>query len=61
MNYIQSEFYWKLFLAALMCGPVRASPGGKVEKVVAAGGWDDSRLDKVEIYDITSNTWETGR
>ena len=43
-----------------MCGPVRTIPVGRVEKIVAAGGYDGSRLDKVEVYDITSNTWETG-
>ena len=43
-----------------MCGPVRASPGGRVEKIVAAGGWDGSRKDIVEIFDITENTWTTG-
>ena len=43
-----------------MCGPVRTSPGGRVEKIVAAGGGASSLLDKVEVYDITSNTWETG-
>ena len=50
------------FIAGLMCGPVRASPGGRVEKIVAAGGDDGSWIytDKVEIYDITDNTWATG-
>ena len=48
----------KHFIAALMCGPVRASPGGRVEKIVAAGGWPYT--DKVEIFDITGNTWATG-
>ena len=43
-----------------MCGPVRASPGGRVEKIVAAGGYDGSYIDKIEIYDIARNTWETG-
>ena len=43
-----------------MCGPVRASPGGRVEKIVAGGGGGSSLVDKVEVYDITSNTWETG-
>ena len=50
----------KHFIAGLMCGPVRASPGGRVEKIVAAGGHDRSYLDVVEIYDITGNTWATG-
>ena len=51
----------KHFIAGLMCGPVRASPGGRVEKIVAAGGRDiGSYLDKVEIYDITGNTWTKG-
>ena len=48
-----------------MCGPVRASPGGRVEKIVAAGGqaYSGGRYvyyDKVEIYDITGNTWTRG-
>ena len=47
----------KHFIAGLMCGPVRASPGGRVEKIVAAGGWQQN---KVEIYDITGGTWATG-
>ena len=47
----------KNFIAGLMCGPVRASPGGRVDKIVAAGGFG---LDKVEIFDITGNTWATG-
>ena len=49
-----------LCIAGLMCGPVRAFPGGRVEKIVAAGGNDGSRLHKVEVFDIASNTWETG-
>ena len=57
---LDNEICWKLFLAALICGPVRVGPGGRVEKIVAAGGWRGSALKKVEIYDITSNTWETG-
>ena len=47
----------KHFIAGLMCGPVRASPGGRVEKIVAAGGYSS---DRVEIYDITGNTWRIG-
>ena len=51
-----------------MCGPVRTSPGGRVEKIVAAGGAayyhsDGNRwiyYDIVEIFDITRNTWATG-
>ena len=48
----------KHFIAGLMCGPVRASPGGRVEKIVAAGGWP--KANEVEIYDIAGNTWATG-
>ena len=34
---------------------------GKVEQIVAAGGWDVFfRLNMVEIYDISGNTWQTG-
>ena len=54
------ELFWKFFLAALICGPVRAGPGGRVEKIVAAGGWDDSRLDNLDIYDLATDTWVTG-
>ena len=43
-----------------MCGPVRASPGGRVEKIVAAGGFDGIYHNTVEIYDITANTWMIG-
>ena len=54
----------KHFIAGLMCGPIRASPGGRVEKIVAAGGrvysGDWIRYDKVEIYDITGNSWTRG-
>ena len=48
----------KHIIAGLMCGPVRASPGGRIEKIVAAGGipWTNN----VEIYDITGNNWATG-
>jgi len=48
----------------LMCGPVRASPGGRVQKIIAAGGSSYHRYDMsnftVEVYDISLNTWETG-
>ena len=62
----QNETSLKLFPAGLVCGPVRASQGGAVEKIVTAGGretgsftgWTASQ--KVEIYDITANTWEPG-
>ena len=50
----------KHFIAGLMCGPVRASQGGRVEKIVAAGGQDSNLLDRVDIYDITRNTWMRG-
>ena len=50
----------KHFIAGLMCGPVRESPGGRVEKIVAAGGRDGGHVVKVEIFDITGNSWATG-
>ena len=50
----------KHFIAGLMCGPVRARLGGRVEKIVAGGGYGGGFLDKVEIYDITGNTWTRG-
>ena len=45
-----------------MCGPVRASPGERVEQIVVAGGiaGDGGYLDRVEVYDISGNTWATG-
>ena len=53
-----------IFIAVLMCGPIRTSPGGRVEKIVVVGGlggWPvSSYLNTVEVYDISSNTWETG-
>ena len=43
----------------MMCCPVRDSPGGTVQKIIAAGGgWFPT--DIVEVYDISLNTWETG-
>ena len=58
---MENEFiYLNHFIADLMCGPVRASPGGRVEKIVAAGGQDSNHLDRVDIYDITRNTWMRG-
>ena len=63
----QNETYLKVCPAGLECGPVRASQGGAVEKIVAAGGRETNysprgftASKKVEIYDITSDTWETG-
>ena len=57
----------KLCPAALMCGPVRDSPGGRVQKIIAAGGHSGNDqgdggfpLNTVEVYDISLNTWETG-
>ena len=46
--------------AGLMCGTVRSRPGGPVQKVVAAGGYDSGVFSTVEIYDLDSNTWTTG-
>ena len=43
-----------------MCGPVRDGPGGTVQKIIAAGGNDESTLYIVEVYDISLNTWKTG-
>ena len=48
-------------LQGLICGPVRSQPGGPVEKVVAAGGFDGSeRLSTTEIYDIATDSWSKG-
>ena len=53
-----------IFIAVLMCGPIRTSPGGRVEKIVVVGGlggWPvSSYLNTVEVYDITTNSWQTG-
>ena len=47
--------------AGHVCGTVRTRPGGKVEKIVVAGGWDGSGYtDSVDVYDIATNTWEAG-
>ena len=44
-----------------MCGPVRASPGGRVEKIVAAGGRVTAATrHSVEVYDIANNIWVAG-
>ena len=44
----------------MACGTVRSGAGGAVEKVVAAGGYNGNYRSKVEIYDVSSNTWTTG-
>ena len=46
-----------------MCGPVRDGLGGRVQKIIAAGGmggYGNSDLNIVEVYDMSLNTWETG-
>ena len=46
-----------------MCGPVRASPGEKIEQIVVTGGIVSKStpvIDTIEVYDISSNTWTTG-
>lgn len=45
-----------------MCGPMRDSDG-RVEKVVCAGGYDNdwNTLRTVEVYDLKSNSWSTGK
>ena len=63
IHYKQNESPCKLYSAGLECGALRASQGGEVIKIVAAGGrdsggWPASK--KVEIYDITANTWDPG-
>ena len=45
-------------IAGHVCGPVRMSPGGRVEQIVVAGGY--ANLDTVEVYDIALDTWTTG-
>ena len=42
----------------LVCGSVRSSLGGPVEKVVAAGG--PPHLSTVEIYDLSAGIWTRG-
>ena len=62
----QNETSLKVCPAGLECGPVRASQGGAVEKIVAAGGRETISLtgwtasQKVEIYEIASDRWVTG-
>ena len=58
---------WPLCIADLMCGGLRASPGGRVERIVVAGGRAKGQgdgswnyFDNVEVYNIAGNTWETG-
>ena len=49
--------------AGHICGPVRTRPGGKVEKIVVAGGGPvvgGLHSDLVDVYDISTNTWEAG-
>ena len=50
-----------------MCGPIRDSPGGRVQKIIAVGGYSGNDegdggfpLSTVEVYEISLNTWETG-
>ena len=43
-----------------MCGPMRGSDG-RVEKVVCAGGVASDTLKTVEVYDLKSNSWSTGK
>ena len=38
-----------------MCGPVRASPGGRIEYIVVASGSGS------DIYDISSDHWSIGK
>jgi len=45
----------------LMCGAVRGRPGGPVEMVIAAGGYDGYQQSSVDIYNLGSNTWTKGR
>ena len=58
---MKNEINLTLCIAGLKCGPVRASPGGRVEKIVAAGGYTQAYkyTSIVEVYDIASNTWAT--
>ena len=45
-----------------MCGPVRVSPGGRVEKIVLAGGFDGGQGDSdTVVYDISLDKWTTGK
>ena len=45
----------------MICGPVRASPGGGVDKIVAAGGYAISiHYDITEIYDVATDSWSVG-
>ena len=49
------------FLSELICGPVRSRPGGPVEKIVAADGWNGyETLSTTEIYDLATDSWSKG-
>ena len=48
-------------IAGVKCGAVRSRPGGPVQKVVAAGGHREIQSSTVEIYDMASNRWTSGK
>ena len=55
-----------LWISGHVCGPLRASPGGRVNKIIAVGGRDSTTdlffdaFDLVEVYEISSNKWKKG-
>ena len=51
---------------ALACGPVKSTPDGVVEEVVAVGGYNGEvelgeYLSVVEIYNFVQATWRAGK
>ena len=59
-RYIQNAKWLSEYLAEMMCGPMRGSDG-RVKKVVCAGGLNNDYLKTVEVYDLRSNSWSTGK
>ena len=39
---------------------MRGSAGGRIEKIIAAGGFDSRVLSTVEVYDLSTDTWTKG-
>ena len=55
-----TSYFSKIGLA---CGPVRSGPGSPVSDVVVVGGTGggSTGLTAVEIFNIASASWRTGR
>ena len=46
----------------MIYGPIRSQPGGPVEKVVVAGGYNGIHhaISTTEIYDLATDSWSKG-